>query len=190
MSKKIILSALMQNLEMSFRVRYRRFQRHRGQPCWRCWPLRCPSQTRKLTILRAFTLLSISLVLEMILGGWRLLDTGRLLEGASNTNATLQGRRLLDTKRLFECGRLFDHLRYDILGDPVGVGRTDILIGPNIGKRNSVISRKYNIQYNPDFLNLQGKRNLLRKIRGGGGGGGSRDLSKGNKNLFEKSGFY
>ena len=37
---------------------------------------------------------------ETILGrGERLIGTGRLLEGASNTNFVLQGGRLLDTRR-------------------------------------------------------------------------------------------
>ncbi len=38
------------------------------------------SESSKKTILRDFTLWSISLVFEMNLGGGRLLDTGRLLE--------------------------------------------------------------------------------------------------------------
>ena len=41
-----------------------------------------------------------------------LIDTGRLLEGASTTNFVLQGRRLLGRGRLFESGRLLDRLRY------------------------------------------------------------------------------
>ena len=46
--------------------------------------------------------------------GGRLLDTGRLLEGASNKNFTPKGGRLLDTGNLFESVRLLDHLQYMI----------------------------------------------------------------------------